>query len=309
MTQPHRYIENQFAKLSRGTLHGLPLLMPGKGGNLAKQIREIFLLAARRFNIQLLALNVEPFGYVAVIFDPQMRRSDFLKSVNQSISMKVKKAVKHEESVWSNKKPGNIPILDLETLENEIFQTCIRPVKKGYVRKVSDWVLPTIGPSDWPELKSENNLDVVVSVGDSPNASLGQGPGLFRALVDLKQIGHLKTILNDRIDVFQRSEKRRRRKVLSKTACLNRATFLHSSATNREEYARPNVPFLCASKIAFDLAVQGLKDFHFAYRQALENFPKKKTVIFPFGVLKMRTLFGVAVSPAKASDVFRFRLR
>lgn len=316
MTQPHRYIKNQFVKLSRGTLNGLPLLMPGANGQLYDEIRAIFFREANRFNITLLAFNVEPYGYEAIIFDPDMRRSDLLKSVNQSISMRVKNTIDHNESVWSNRKPGNTPILDLETLENEIFNVCVQPVKKGYVRKVSSWILPKFGPIDWPESigngekapeRSESNavpLKDFVLIDER----LTRGPGSFELAVELAGICEIKEVLIKRIAAFEADEKGRRRRVLGKKSCCKKETFMPRSAQNRDDYSTIKPIVLCACENRVSESILSLKKYYAAYRKALIDFIETKVATFPAGTLKMRTIFRVSILRIEDDDVFHFEI-
>ena len=312
MTLPHRYIPNQVVKISRGTLNRMPLIIADEKGELCEAINFIFARSAQMCEIDMLALHVEPFGYEAIILDRNMRRSEFLQMVNQAISLEVKSRITHYESLWSNQKPGNLPILDIETFRSEMVKLCTAPVRNGYVRKIDDWELPCLGPSDWgverthyvcPEVKElgelsmcpgpkrwgENNCDVV---------------GVFTKMWDSQE-----SLIEDILD-FEKAERRRRKRVIGIKKCRDKKTFLAHKSAKGTKYTDHKRQVLCASVERRAKISEFMLSFYKSYKSALIGFirirGKGGTEGFPYGTLTMRTLFRVGCRDYPEKEYFEF---
>ncbi len=312
MTLPHRYIPNQVVKISRGTLNRMPLIIPDKKGELCEAINFIFARSAFICKIQILALHVEPFGYEAIIIDPDMRRSEFLQMVNQAISLEVKGRITHYESLWSNQKPGNVPILDIETLKSEIIKLSVAPVRNGYVRKRSDWELPHIEPADWGIEKTHYVCRENKELG---KAIMCPGQNKFalggEIVVNMHtKIEELLPSLVAEIDAFEVAEKRRRKRVLGIKKCQCKSTFLTHKSKTGAKYTDHKVVVLCAAPKRFDEIDTFLKSYYKKYRTALIQFIRARSKSgkegFPEGTLTMRTLFRVGCIPHQGTEPFEF---
>ena len=312
MTLPHRYIPNQVVKISRGTLNRMPLIIPDEKGELCQYINFIFARAAFIFKIQILALHVEPFGYEAIIIDPRMQRSEFLQMVNQAISLEVKSRITHYESLWSNQKPGNLPILDIETLKSELFKLCIAPVRNGYVRKSSDWKLPLIEPKDWG---TEQTYYVCPEQKDMGKAIMCPGQNKFQLAASDKVTMHtkiedLKPLLISEIRAFEVEERRRRKKVLGVKKCHQKSAFLEHKSKTGATYTDHKVVVLCASAKRREEIREFLKCYYKKYRDALLLFirerPKPGNEGFPYGSVRMCSLFRVGCRDREGEELFQF---
>ncbi len=299
-----------------------------------------------------------------------MRRSKFMQMVNQAISLAVKKKTRHYESLWSNQKPGNLAILDIETLRSEIVRVCTTPVRTGYVRKVEDWELPHFSPSDWgvemdEEKGSESStepcpvstrsltplrdkLEVALEIEnkrkstarklpksvESKRSQEGQRlegcnleeeaspqtnqiswcPGLTKLLVGkdsvvsmFTKIEGLKEELNMEIEGFERKEKRRRKRVLGIIRCRRKSTFLKQKSSKGNVYIDHLREVLCASSDRLEAIREFMQQFYKNYNAALVRFIRTRKASFPFGILKMRTLFRADYGPPQIEDPFDFQ--
>ncbi|GEM_PF-1661930 len=337
--------------------------------------------SAQSCEIEILALHVEPFGYEAIILDRNMRRSEFMQMVNQAISLAIKKKIVHFESLWSNQKPGNLPILDIETLRSEIVKVCTTPVSNGYVRKSKEWELPHFSPEDWgvemddqsqdstleglkdslkkrvfwgetgeinlekalalvkkrhvlpkphppesrfdsvPTLETKDGIslekfdlsEVLPSVSEVDKRALTWCPGLSKLLAEnnhivemFTKIHNLKEALIDDIQCFEKEERRRRKRVLGIERCRLKSTFLKFKATNGNAYTDHLREVLCASLDRRKAVKIFMKAFLEDYRSALVCFIRTQDCLFPYGVLKMRTLFRAKYKTLESKEVFEF---
>ena len=294
MTAPHRYIENQFVRISRETQHRLPLITADKENELWHEIHYIFAREATRCKIVVLALSMTPFGYDAVIFDPEMKRSHFLKSINQCISNAVKRRVDHTDSLWSNAKPGNVPILDIESLKKTLVEVCIIPVKMGYVRTVEEWVLPIIGPADWGETLSFQ--DPRQAPEELKKRSSNHNPGILPLVNYATKTFNLKSGLISEIRGFENAERRRRKKVLRKNDCYKAGTFLNHDSRGKVHEVCLSAA-LCASSERLDRIAKTMKAFYLDYIEAFATFTWPIWSVFPCGTLKMREFYNVTCKP------------
>ncbi len=308
MSIPHRYIPNQVVKISRGTLDRRPFIVPDAKGELAESIAFIFARSAIHCEIEILALHVEPFGYEAIILDRKMRRSEFLQMVNQAISLKIKKRIKHYESLWSNQKPGNLPILDLETLIEEIFTLCTAPVRNGYVRKIEHWELPTVTPSDWGVKKTycscgKDEEDEKASLCPGLTAFLDGDSDLVKMCTSIDAI---KASLVDRIQAFEKAERGRRKRVIGIMRCRKKATFVKYKAPDSTTYVDHKRFILCVCKTRYEKIGKFMIRYMLDYNLALIHFILGRSGNFPYGTLKMRTLFRVECQSALDNELFTF---
>lgn len=305
MTRPNRHLKNQIVLISRRTLSNEALILPSHDGSLAREISYIIAFNANRFELKILSLQFNPRGYEMVIFDPHARRSEFSKATNQLISLRVKRRIEHDESLWTTAKPGNQPILDLPTLQREIVHGCTFAVRKGFVKCQSDWEMPQIGPADWGKELSFRN-----SRGDEVLLSAGPGD-LLAKLVDVEI---LKKTLCSQIKTIEKEQASCWKEVLGMEACYCKATFEKWKFRVQKRVKR----YLCESVERIKAAKERMRTFCKQHRKALVEYIEGKEtdagranyelIEFPAGTLKMRTHFGQICSSAEADDPHRFRL-
>ncbi len=301
MTAPHRYIENQIVKISRNTLNRMPLLVPDEKGVLAEEMHYIIAREAMRWQIVILAMCIHPFGYRAIIFDPKMQRSHFLKSINQCFSLAVKRRVDHEESLWSNHKPGNVPIMDIESLREEILEVCLDPIRRGFVSYLVEWELPHIGPSEWGHtLRFEDPRQDP----DSPKKrSAEHNPGVLLNVNFATKIMGLKESLMVEISQFEERGKERQHSIFKKSQRYSVSAYLAIDRNKKRYFEKKKYYSKCLKRIEKLNAT--MKAFYLKYKEAMIDFEWDKWPVFPTGTLKVREYFRVPCE-VEADEVFLF---
>ena len=332
-TPPKRHLEKQFARISRQSHAFQPIFIPDRKGKLKGALGYIIASALQKNDMILAALMVVPRGYVAIAFDKKARRSKFMQVVNHRVSREIRKTQKHEESIWTNGKPGDIPILDPGALKKVIVETLTLPIRLGYVRKLSDWPGFYIGPEHWGEhllfnkskakssRKSERERE---EDEDAKNlvdfATLN--PGLPESLFSKEEIAALKAEIQQEIAKTEAKYKRKNQPVIGPKKCFFKKYFKRKKPAFRFELQYKKAAFLATHKKRIKAAKQVLKRFRTEYERIrglfLDNQPIRDTPVmyprpeddspkfFPAGTVKMYLQWKFGKRREKEDDAHHF---
>ena len=332
-TPPKRHLEKQFARISRQSHAFQPIFIPDQKGKLKQSLGFIITNALRKSNMMLAALMVVPRGYIAIAFDRDARRSTFMQVANHRISREIRKTQKHEESIWTNGKPGDIAILDPDALKKAIVETLSLPIRLGYVRKLSDWPSLVIGPEDWGEaITFTKRIDPPKSKDPQKGKRTKKAPlikteilkaGLPESLFSKEEIASLKEEIQHELAKIEAQYRRKVKRVIGPQNCFFKKYFRRTTPKFRFEIQYKKSKFLSTCKKRLDAAVLKLTQFREEYerirrlfldhqtaiRDADNDYPSLEDVFFerfPAGTVKLYWQWKFKTETEESNDVHLF---
>ncbi len=296
MTAPKFRAPNQIVEVTRRTSHRQMLLRPGE------DTRE---LIGYMFGKALLDTGQEPIVFCAmsnhhhsIQLDPAGRRSAFMQLFNSNLARKRNLQLGRRENLWSSSQPGDMVLLDVESVVRKIVYVAVQAVKANCVEHAGEWTGFQILPRDWgkpmrfkrPEFCGPEMPEFVEFTPMPPPS--------FRHLP-------LPDVIAFFEDLIAKEEKRiaskRTSPVLGIEYCEAISPFSFPATDSEMRVLNPK--FSCSDKVRLFRALNRQRRFTQRHRFARTRFRDgEKDVVFPAGTLQMRCQSGARCAPYCEDD-------
>jgi putative transposase len=228
---------------------------------------------------------------------------DFLRELHRLVALGTKVLRKWEGSVWDSEKTSVVRLLTPQAIVEKVAYCMANPVAAGLVRRARDWP----GVSTTPE-----QLGTAVLTAARPkiffDANNSQWPETVSIALTLPPAIEKEMS----VEVFQRQvaaelerqEQEARREVakagrtfLGADRCRQTSPYRRAHSFEALRDRNPTFAVGRGNREAFFAAVEELRAFRAAYREALQKWRQgKRTVAFPAGTWAMKQLHAAVVA-------------
>ncbi len=297
MTAPRRILPGVTVMITRRSLGRMFLLRPSKTANAL--LSYILAVVSKRYRVQLHALCVLSNHLHCVLSDPEGKLPEFVRDLDALVARSFNALHGRWESFWA---PGSYSVVTLETaadiLEKRAY-VLANPVAAGLVRTGTEWP----GVRTQPEQIGAGQVEVrrpqhfFRENGPLPESEVLEfscPPG-FESVEEFRE--QLAKAVRRKEDEAVRDLAAERRAFLGVAKVL--AQKPHARPSSGEHRWGLNPRIACRDKWKRIEAIQRLKSFRVAYREAWEEFTLGlRDTVFPGGTYWMRVAYGVPCAPA-----------
>ncbi len=261
-------------------------------------IKQLYLYAlavcARDFGMQVHAVNLMSTHSHLVLTDPRGRMSLFNRQLNRLVSLGTKVLRKWEGPVWDHERPSVVELLTEQAMIEKLAYVIANPVTAGLVRHAQDWPGLTVRPEDLGRRTLKVRRPDVFFDPSNP-----QWPETIELQLTLPPVleehfgaSRVRQAVGDEVE---RLEQQAAREVRARNWRVYgpdriRRTSPYQRAKSFEPLRDRNPTFASGrgQRRVFFRAVQELRAFRRAYREALQHWKKGvRDVWFPAGTWAM----------------------
>jgi REP element-mobilizing transposase RayT len=264
--------------------------------------------AAQGRGILIHAVSVQSNHYHMVVTDTEGKLSEFVQELNRCVARcllayyRTRFPQRRVDALWTPSESfGATLLVNANAVLDEIVYTLTNPVKDELVHDYRKWPGFNTRPGDWRG---------VVRRARRPGYYFKDTPETLEyQIVPPSQLdrGDLEGLIAD-VQAHIRDRQRQAaadlaaqgRRFMGAKAVLRTGPFDSPSTPRAVGEVNPRVA-AGGDKAALELAVQALRAFREAYRQAWELFKRGAEVVFPGGTLLLRKRFRVPCDPLDAA--------
>ncbi|TXD36132.1 hypothetical protein FRC98_13500 [Lujinxingia vulgaris] len=147
MTLPRRHLPNEVVALVRRTHRREYSLTPCDTTN--EIVAYQMACAATEHNQSVHAVVAMSNHIHTIVHDRNANRSDFMRDLNAGIARAMNHSHGTPGGFWEARPYGEVLLLNLTAIEQQIVYTCLNPVATGEVDSLDDWPGFVIRPRDW----------------------------------------------------------------------------------------------------------------------------------------------------------------
>jgi len=296
MTKPKRHLPGQVVFITRRTTQRQFFLRPGPDtrnimgyfyGKYANEAHEVAHGASTMST-----------HFHAGQSDRRGMRTDFMRPFFSQTGRKINLLHNRRENMWSSEEPGDMVLLDLDKIVEELLYIWLQPVAAGCVDEVEDWTGFMILPRHWgkpmrfkrPKFCGPTMPEEVIFTPMPP-------PGFDHLPLD-QVIAYFESLIARE---EERYRKKRKRKVLGIDYCEAISPF-HTPKTDAP--MRTLNPRFSGTNIRrLGKALEKHRELIAEHRQALDAFRGgDRTAVFPSGTIQLVHLAGVSTHPLERDD-------
>ena len=300
MTQPRCILPGSTYLITRRTLRRHHLLRPDPATN------NLFIYAiaicAQRYQIRVHALCVMSTHYHLVATDVLGHLPQFLAQLHRIVALALKVMRKWEGPVWDHESTSLVRLETHEAIVDKIAYCLANPVAAGLVSSSFDWPGVLVGGTRRTTLRSAARRPV--EFFDPENSFWPSRASLELSLpptLSESERGAFDLSVSRALEAHEHAARANIRaqgwKFLSAKRVLS--TSPYERATSFEPLRSLNPTFAVgAVRLAYARAVDALRKFRSAYREAFANWRAGvRTAVFPAGTWLMSLCHAVCVAP------------
>ena len=297
MTQPRLVVPGDTLMITRRTLRRHHLFRPDAA------IRHLYLytlgVCARQFGILVHAVTLMSTHEHLVVTDPQGRYPEFLRRLHRLVSLGTKALRKWEGPTWDPEQSSVVRLLTEQAVVEKLAYVMANPVKAGLVRHARDWpgitVLPhELGRRTWTMKRPEAYFRADNSQWpDTIELTVTLPPGLERDYSAQAVRDAVQEDLKHQEREALEDIRKRGRHILGAKRVRRLSPYRRATSFERLRDRNPTFAVGRGQKKAFVRAVDELRAFRRAYREALEQWRGGlRSVVFPQGTWCMCRVHG-----------------
>lgn len=147
MTLPRRQLPNEVVSLVRRTHRREYTLTPC---DMTNEIVAYQMAIAASEHQQTVHAVVAMCNHIhTIVHDHNATRSDFMRDLNAGIARAMNRSLGTFGSFWDSDGYGEVLLLNLTAIEQQIVYTCLNPVATGEVDSLDEWPGFIVRPRDW----------------------------------------------------------------------------------------------------------------------------------------------------------------
>ncbi|HUQ06699.1 MAG TPA: hypothetical protein VM261_29555 [Kofleriaceae bacterium] len=296
MSLPRQIVPGSFYKITRRTAHRQFLLRPDDVTN--NTYKYCLAEAAQRFDIEIIATNVDSNHHHTDIFDRYGRIIEFVQHFHRMLAVAQNAHLGREENFWSSDPPSYVRYDDPSEVLDSVVYTITNPVKDGLVERVSQWP----GVNSLQALLEQRPMRAVRPA----HYFRANGPMPEVVMLELvipPELGDGETVRNElrkRVAAAELGFEKERaitgQRVLGRTAVLRQSWRAAPKTVAPRGGLRPRH---AARRLWRRIEVlRRERLFLEAYRAARLQWLAGFDVVFPYGTYWLRRFAGVKVAPA-----------
>ena len=237
-----------------------------------------------------------------VVTDPAGKLPLFLRSLHRQVALGTKVLRKWEGAVWDHEKMSVVRLLTDQAIFEKLAYVMANPVQAGLVRRAQDWPGVTVCPQDLGQrVLTANRPDAYF---DAANAQWPQTAqlqlSLPRSLIDRYARQDIADTVSDELrlqeQVARRTVQAKGWTVMGAQRIQRCSPYLRAKSFEPLVGRNPTFAVGRRQKRAFFKAVEALRAFRVAYRDALEQWRSGvRDALFPAGTWWMWWTHGASV--------------
>ena len=147
MTRPKEAHPWQLAMIMRRTRCRQYFWRPGK--DTRELFGYMFVKACIDYECDAVVASLMSNHVHAMLVDTEGERSRWMQQAFSNSARKRNLELNRRENLWTQFPPGDMPVLDMDCVVDQVVYVALQPVAAGLVDKASDWTGFKILPSDW----------------------------------------------------------------------------------------------------------------------------------------------------------------
>lgn len=291
MTQPRQLLPGSWYLVTRACINQEFRLNPGARTN--RIVRKALNLAMTKTGIRIHAVCFMSNHWHAVISDPEVEVSSFLREVNRTIAKDQNAALETQGYVWDDEKPSIVQLLTEEDVFEQMAYVLVNPTKAGLVRTPFEWP-GVISISDVAKAATGVSLHVIDQLEkDVESAEIViSRPNIFLHLSDVEFNRRLLDEVNRRVQAEVVRHNKAGLGFLGARAVLQQSYFDRPKFPRKSGRLHPCIA--CWNATLRVNALKALKVFRKAYRIARLAWHRgERDELFPAGTYALRIYLGV----------------
>ena len=303
MTEPKEAHWWQLVMIARRTAQRQFFWRPGR--DTRELFGYMFVKACLDQGLEAIAASLMSNHIHAMLLDLCGRRSEWMQQAFSNTARKRNLDLNRRENLWRPGEPGDMPILDMEKVVEQVLYVALQPVAAGLVEKADEWTGFKILPSDWGK-----------PMRFARPSWCGSGMPEFVELTPLPPPGFRHLPLPDVIAFFEAKiaereayyrRKRKGRPVAGIALCEARNPF--STPDTPAPMRTRNPRFTTSDPELRQRAIKRLQEFSKWHREALNDFRDgDREVEFPAGTIQMARRAGCCCAVAAGDHPLSLRL-